>query len=194
MRAVLVCARVAVLVVLVSACSSGGGHGPDAAHSSAAVKSAVSSSQVVAKLGPCPTQYPLTSVTSLTTLNAGVPGLDKRLVPIAALNVRVCEYDVPSSATTRLRASGSLKPVPVPTFERETNRLPKRSVAPSCAGTTRRALTEFLLTFANKSRSVSLEAYGTCQGGVNNGHFYARPTRKWLKELTISTTKHRKHR
>ena len=68
-------------------------------------------------LGPCPKTDPNTD---LTKLNAGVNGLDRVLVPITALRVRVCLY----GGQSNLEGEGTLVLPNVARFEAEANLFP----------------------------------------------------------------------
>jgi len=96
-----VCALLAAWALLVAGCSSGGG----------------TRTNVARNLGPCPSMHP---TAPLTKFNAGVQGLGKTLVPIAAVRVRACEYDT----TLGLGRTFTLSPPLAAQFEAETNHLP----------------------------------------------------------------------
>jgi hypothetical protein len=149
-------ASLAALVLLVAGCSSGGGK------------------HATWDLGSCPSLPP---TTSLAKLNAGVQGLAKRLVPIAAVRVRWCEYGLSTG-----RVDTFMLPQPAVTlFEGDTNRLPAGSLAASCM-----ADVPFdFLTFASGSQKVVVAE--SC-GDVTNGVFSALPTAQWSNELQQYTT------
>jgi hypothetical protein len=135
----------------------------------------------------------------LATLNAGVPGLDKKLVPIAALNVRICSYDGAvtnddsgyHSVPKRLAGDGMLQPILARRLEEEANRLPKVAGAPSChPPDVGDAVHFFYLTFANDSRRVVVvDMRGSCSLGPFNGRFGAVRTSAWLTELRHYTSR-----
>ena len=170
------------VLLLVAGCSSSGGS-PQwrkvstpkttiaTTPTTAASSTTVSPSHVVANLGPCPTTYP-----QLSVLNAGSQGLSKRLVPIAALNVRVCRITLREG----LIGSGVLRTLRAAQFEEETNQLPTIAPGTPLPGCPATAQVNFV-TFASDTRQVSV-AEGGC-GYVTNGVLLASPTNKWLNEL-----------
>jgi hypothetical protein len=112
----------------------------------------------------------------LTAFNAGVRGLANRLVPIDALNVRVCRY----GRNGRLVGSAALSPLVTAPFEHETNRLvTNRFGGGSCVSTP----PVYFLTFAGDTQQVSVADEGECGGYVSNGVRGARTTAKWRNEL-----------
>ena len=147
MKAFSICLCVAALVLGVGACSSGGakrltstttaGATTTTARTNAAdagvpeggtsnpgptgTPSSLGSTRVTINIGPCPSAYS----NPPTTLNAGVAGLDKKMVPVVAANVRVCVYRLDG----RLQATGAITGVAVASFEDETNQLPTQSAA-----------------------------------------------------------------
>jgi len=131
---------------------------------------------VVADLGACSTNTP----GSLATLNPGVSGVAKKIVPITALNVRVCRYPRRQHVVETLLSS----PTVVAQFEAETNRLPvpppnlnrrlrggKPCASPSW----------YFLTFANDSQRIDV-IFDGCRL-VSNGTRDVRPTTRWLNDL-----------
>jgi hypothetical protein len=123
-------------------------------------------------------------------LNGGVVGLAQRLVPIDAVNLRVCEYDsrwidgnhvVPG----RLVASARLQPAATRQFEAETNRQPTGNPGPlGCTGPGGGTLFG-ALTFANGTQRVSLALeVGTCGPPIlSNGYFTVYPASAWSIDL-----------
>ncbi|MGO9874244.1 MAG: PASTA domain-containing protein [Acidimicrobiia bacterium] len=156
---------------------------------------------VVASLGPCPKTYPKTP---LMKLNAGVAGLDKMLVPVTNLTVRVCKYATPAGGEsyfrTALIASVLLERPASTAFTDETNRLPLTArqqfgcgslsgPEPIGAGPT------FFLTFGGHSQQVTVMAPFARSGtsrpsacAATNGFSYADPTTAWGNELQLITT------
>ncbi len=102
-------AALPLLALVVSGCSGGGGthSSPTTAH------------QAIVHLGPCPKTDPNTDQTKS---NAAVKGLDRAMVPIAALRVRMCRY---SSGDRSLVGERTMtRPSNVARFEAEANRFP----------------------------------------------------------------------
>jgi hypothetical protein len=178
------------LLFLVGACSGGTGPADSAAGRAAAPKAvtaAVSPGYAVAGFGDCPNQP---TTTSVAVLNGGIVGLAQRLVPIEAVNVRICEYDsrwvtgddvVPG----RLAESALLKPLAAREFEAETNRQPTARPGPlGCTGPGGAVVFVFL-TFANDSQQVSLALQlGACAlPALSNGYYTAYPTPGWTIDL-----------
>lgn len=162
------------LVFCVSACSGGAGKHSSGPTTTAATTTTVSVSHDVANLASCPATIPL------TTLNGGATGLDKKLVPIAALNVRVCRYE---STGRRLLGAATLEPLVAATFEDATNRLPTLTgPLPDCPRPPASS-PHFFLTFASDSQRVDLDASPAC-GVVTNGTLSAYEAAKWVSELT----------
>ncbi len=159
---------VAAVVLLVAGCSSSGGK-----HATPTTTT-VSPSRIVVKLGPCPS---LPSAASLTRLNAGVQGLAKRLVPIAAVKVRACEYD----PTLTLRGTFTLSQQLAAQFETETNRLPAGALLADCSFD---APDNFLISASDSQQVVVNDVCA----GFSNGVFTAIPTTEWSNELQRYTT------
>jgi hypothetical protein len=142
---------------------------------------------LVAALGPCPKHG---SAPSLAVLNHGVVGLGKKLVPIDAVKLRICEYDsrwVDGSHPVpgRLVASALLKPAATRQFEAETNRQPATNPGPlGCTGPGGGVLFG-ALTFANDSQRVSLTLQiGSCGAPIlSNGYDVAYPASAWTIDL-----------
>ena len=146
----------------------------------------VSPAQVVANLGTCPKRY--TGATP-ATLNAGIKRLDKLLVPISALVVRICKYDLAPGANaipSGLVGSGAgvLTPPSAAAFEAETNRLPRADTRIDCPAS---EPPFFLLTFANAEQRVDVWEAGGC-GFKTNGVIAVGTTTHWLDELRRSTS------
>jgi hypothetical protein len=191
-RRLSVCALAAVLALLVVGCSSGGGK--RAASTSTKLSTSTtsstsrttSSSQVVPFLGPCPKHVPNVD---LVKANAGVLGLDRRLVPLPATTVRVCEYFSSGNDTpTRLVASRQLGRSGTEAAEATTNSLPVQPPGlPVCPGPqtpAQLATDTFFLSFADTSQRVDIDAVdGSCISGASNGTFFARLTTTWLNAV-----------
>jgi hypothetical protein len=182
-------ALLTTVALLVAGCSSGGGKhaSPTTTHatasSTAVTTTTVSPSPVVAILGACPKQDPRASPHfSLTSLNAAVPGLDNRLVPITALNVRICEYNGDFRVADHLVGSALLRPPAAATFEAETNGLPRYEVPPTTGiGSQGPNPPTLMLTFASDTQQVEVEAGFTLP---TNGVFVATGTEQWDDALT----------
>jgi hypothetical protein len=178
----------AVLVLLLScltACSSGKQSAAATPTTVAATANTGSASQPVPNLGPCPIDN---APVRPRTINAGIPKLTHMLVPITALEVRICTY-FPSGV---LGETGLLKLAAAARFEAESNQLPttrRPANTPSCGidacGTT--------LIFANSTRRVFVyEAFGpTWHASGNteasNGELAALPTTAWIQGLKANT-------
>ena len=184
-------ACVVIVALLVVGCSSGGGN----RSSSTTIASATtntSTSRRVAKLGPCPKQYPNTP---LNKLNTGVRGLDKKLVPISAATVRICKWgarDVHTSSgeqtvPDKLVGFATLTSRRASVFEDLTNHQPNGQAGPiGCTGPNGGIGYEFLrLTFANGSDRIDVEEDdGPCAGPqLSNGKFFAVPGLAWLTDV-----------
>jgi len=128
----------------------------------------------------------------LTRVNAGIPGLDKVLVPIRALKVRVCEYGDGFQPANQLIGSGLVRGPTAATFEEESNRL-VRYVEPPSGGLigSQGPTTTILLTFVNETQQVEVEVEGGFISNLDkyfefstNGVFLAIATAAWDDELT----------
>jgi len=139
---------------------------------------------VVTSLGPCPKQDP---TIVLMTANAGVLGLNKRLVPVPATTVRVCDYlssgnepPPPLVASRLLGRSGT------EALEATTNSLPVQPPGPgNCpAPQSPRDVTSntYLLSFVDGSQQVDVYA-GRCGDSASNGTFIAGLTTPRLNEV-----------
>jgi hypothetical protein len=146
-----------------------------------------SAASVVANLGPCPTSPPLAT---LKTLNAGVQGLGRTLVPIDTARVRICRYGLNSLRATvrgKLEGGGALSGPVAAHIKDETNALHRADQAAlsesptgmSCPG-------PFYVTFANRLQNVSVTATG-CDA-VTNGVFLVFGSETWLSDLYRYTT------
>jgi hypothetical protein len=188
-------ACLAIFVLSVSGCSSGGGE-----HSSASTAFATttvpretttiplatttipfatttSPPLRVVDLAVCPKEEPKIS---LTAVNPGID-LAQMLVPIDALNVRVCKYTLAGSAA-RLSSVSWLALSVTKAFEAQTNRLswtPEPAVA--CAGSGTQS-TSYFLTFAVDTQTVDLHV-GGCPMTVSNGPLTASVSAKWYSDL-----------
>jgi len=156
--------------------------------STLATTTTASASYVEANLGPCPKEFHFGSASKL---NAGVAGIDKKFVPIAALSVRLCRYElVPvntKTSTMRLAGSGVLSGARATQLEDLANHLPAMLTRGCGVGRF------FLLTFADKTHHVDLEE-GTnvndptgC-GPVNGALGGGQSTIQWLHELKVYTS------
>jgi PASTA domain len=142
--------------------SPGGGTGP---------------ANAAARLGPCPAKGP---TEPMKALNAGVQGLGKKLVPIAAVAVRVCTYQERLNGTVAAR-QGSPK-LAVPQLEAETNRLQESPANHDVGGCVAGPLGVFI-TFASDIRRVNMLDEVGCADAVTNGVAYVVPTTKWRSDL-----------
>ena len=153
----------------------------------------VSQAHMVANLGPCPSKYPTASPAGL---NAHVFNLQRSLVPISTLSVRICRYESfaagsgPWGSPPTFLNSRLLTPGEAVKFATDTNRLVFSSIGPGpCSGGPNGSTpsgTYDLLTFANDSQQVQI-AYiygGPCLSAqIGNGYFLATPTPTWRNEL-----------
>jgi hypothetical protein len=132
-------------------------------------------------LGPCPKTFPRAS---LQQLNAGVTGLERALVPIVVVKVRLCEYS-PNDSTggqlpLQLVASGLLTSKRAVSFEQNTNRL-SRQVGPIFGSQGPPEPVEFV-TFASDAHHVSIDDGA---GLLTNGAFVAKSTASWYDVLSL---------
>jgi hypothetical protein len=194
------------VAVLVAGCSSGGGKqstpttvsrpttttlaGPTGYESGGRGFSVLR--DVIASLVPCPKVYPSLPA----NVNPGIKGLDKKLVPISAIAVRICEYvengDGVGTETPpfRLIASGVLTTTAAQLVDHETNRLRTKPKSGGCAAfPTGYRKDVFILTFADHSQRVHVSAFGGCGSTAMNGAFAAEPTTKWLNDLQHYTSR-----
>jgi hypothetical protein len=107
-----------------------------------------------------------------------VRSLRQKLVPIAALNVRICDY----ASIGALIDSALLKPVAAARLEDETNRLAAVARPTACHGPPHPV---FVVTFANDTQQVNVNNAGCA---VSNGVLVATPTKKWLNDLAEYAT------
>jgi hypothetical protein len=139
---------------------------------------------------------------SLATVNAAVPGLGKKLVPIDATSVRICEfagiYTSDASGVRlsagRLLATGLLASRAAAAFQDTTNQLPRSLArAVGCPGPSPTGggppVEYFLLLFANDRQRVEVEFdTTTCSADrVSNGDFVGNATTKWFNDLQHTT-------
>jgi hypothetical protein len=174
----LLCASALAFTVVVAGCSSGGrGQASPTttiatASSTAATPTTVSRSPAVRNLARCPSGPD--SLRLLAFRNAGVAGVAERLVPIAALDVRLCNYGpqgrLASSALGQSIAAGRLA-TQANGFQKFT--APQRRLA--C-----REVDVTLLIFASDSQQVSIETYGCGVNVATNGVLTVRPSNTWL--------------
>jgi hypothetical protein len=170
------------MALLVASCSSGGGNHASPTttiatpSSTAATTTTVSPAHLATNLGPCPKDDP---VSLPGRLNVGIKGLGQKLVPIVALNVRVCRYDPRAPSTV-------LKPPDAMRLEAEANRLliVKDAIRYNCAPTNP---PYFFVTFANDRQQVDVWEDGGC-GFITNGVLTVSTTTKWRNELQRYTT------
>jgi len=119
-------------------------------------------------------------------VNAGITGLGTKLMPIAASEVRLCEYvdNGVKRPPSRLVGMDLLEPPTAQRFENETNAVRARPALPSCPPSiTGYTFDSFVLTFANDSQRAVMVADLGCGGDASNGVFAAALTSKWLNEL-----------
>lgn len=193
------------LVLIAGACSSGGtkhalptSPTPPTSTATTAVVSTTSSTSTttttpvvtttteplhVVDLAGCPPDSP---DADLTRLNAE-PDAATDLVPIDALNVRICKYG-PAKSRPRLLGITWLALSEAAAFGTETNQLVSGDVTTTTrAGTTctnpAQESTSFLLTFAVDTQTVNLYA-GGCPPIVSNGTLTAPATAQWYGDLT----------
>jgi hypothetical protein len=134
---------------------------------------------VAANLGPCGVTPPNTT---LTQLNAGVGGLDTKLVPVAARKVRICEYGhIPS----RLERSGLVgAAAAVHRFDNETDRLASKAGQAQCRQPAGASF--YVVTVADAARQVTILLDGC--GFVSNGLRYAPTNASWMRNLVQHTS------
>ncbi len=128
---------------------------------------------LVAGLGACPSTWPALSLLRLPSV---VESSKRTLVPITALNVRICEY---GGVPPRLERSGRIaSPAIVKSIEDTANRLARSSDA-TCdqpAGAP-----AYLVTFADNTRQV-IVSEDAC-GFLTNGVRGAKSNAEWLRAL-----------
>lgn len=128
---------------------------------------------LVSRLGACPSNYPVG--TPLQSLNAGVRSLKRQLVPIAALNVRICEY----SHREALIGHARLLPVAAAKLHDETNEVSDADVPFGCPA----EAYWMLVTFANDAQQENLSLTSGCGDVTSNGALSVSPTERWLSDL-----------
>jgi len=176
----------AALVLCVTACSSGvGKHASPTttiatASSAAASTTTISPSQVAAKLVPCRFTLP----THLMGDNGGIKGLAKKLVPIDALVVRICDYS--DTSPYPLIGAAVLKGSEAEALEREANRLQREPERPTCNDVPGVSMQVFVFTFANASHHVFVYGGDECAGEQTNGAFNVGNTRHWLNVVAAA--------
>jgi len=172
------CASALAFAVLVAGCSSGGGKQVSATttiattSSTAATPTTVSRSPVVRNLAQCPVGPD--SPQLLEFRNAGVAGLAERLVPIAAVNVRLCNY----GPQGRLASSALGQSIAAARLATQANGFQKFTLPPGGFGC--RQVDATLLIFASDSQQVSIETYGCGVNVATNGFLTVRPSKTWL--------------
>jgi hypothetical protein len=134
----------------------------------------------VADLSACPKDNP---DSGLTRLNAG-SDLTTDLVPIDALNVRICKYRAVGNTAPLLGISWLALSV-AQSFTADTNQL-RSAGGPNVACTKSAPKTSFFLTFAVDAQAVNLYA-GGCPAIVSNGTLTARMSARWRRELAQYT-------
>jgi len=167
---------IVVLALLVAGCSSGGQKtAPLTTNPTRPTTTTVSPWRVVGDLRTCPPKAPTESVTNL---NVGVQGLDKKLVPITALTVRVCRYPrAISPLFYDSQAAGQ--------FENQTNRLATQPAAGASGIVGCADGPLYVLTFASEREQVDIEVPGC--GYATNGVLDANRSAQWLSELQTPT-------
>jgi hypothetical protein len=128
---------------------------------------------LVAGLGACPSTPP---ILSLPKLPAVVESAKRTLVPIAALNVRICEY---GGVPPRRERSGRIaSPAIVKSIEDTANRL-ARSSDSTCDQPV--GAPAYVVTFADNTRQVVVSE-DAC-GFLTNGARGAESNARWLRAL-----------
>lgn len=193
-------ALVAAVALLVAGCSSGWKHASPT--TTLSVKSALRIAPTTIEhclncplklalpsLIPCPKQLPL----SLTKTNAGIRGLAKKLVPISAVDVRICKYATTYTTgsgritlDSHLLASGTLESPAAQRFQDETNRLIEYQG--EGGPPTPHKLITFLLTFGNATRQVNLEYAPVATPGPTNDYLIVTATPTWSDEVAHYAT------
>jgi hypothetical protein len=112
----------------------------------------------------------------LTKLPSVVQSLKRTLVPIVAMNVRICAY---GGLPRRLERSGRVVvPANVKSLEDTTNRLVR---VPDRACELPLGALVTVVTFASNARQVDITEYAC--GVASNGVRLAESNAKWLNEL-----------
>ncbi|MGO9876576.1 MAG: hypothetical protein ACLPVY_22600 [Acidimicrobiia bacterium] len=110
----------------------------------------------------------------MAAFNAGVAGLTKMLVPIAALNVRLCNYN----NFGELASYAVFRPVPTSEVEVQANGFPTYVLPRGGLGCAKS--NPSMLTFASDSQRVTVETFGCGFMVATNGALTVRPTANWL--------------
>ena len=111
-------------------------------------------------------------------LNADVDGRDQKLVPIAALNVQVCGYDI----TEWFTGSDVLSGPDATHIEDETNALPQWQYPQGPTGPCGPA-PSFLVTFVSDAHHVTVVASASRCVAATNGASKRTATPNWLNEM-----------
>jgi hypothetical protein len=172
-------AAVLILVLGLAACSSSSKQAAPTT-TAPAPSTTVTAPPIKGKLGPCPSIFPRVQ---LTTLNAGVPGVDTKLVPFVATSARVCVYG--SKAT--LTGSGTLASSAAAKLATDTNALVKSPGPISCAN--QKITRLFFVSFDSTTQRVHLGESNACGGGVSNGTLIAKEAPAWTTEVMQSATR-----
>jgi hypothetical protein len=174
-----------LLLPCLTACSSTKQSAAATPTTAAATGNPATPPRPVPNLEPCPTNNALIRA---HTINAGIPKLTHTLVPITALEVRICTY-FPDGVLGEI---GLLNAAATARFEAESNQLPTTKLpanTPNCGvdacGTT--------LIFANSTQHVfvyegigpTLHASGNTE--ASNGELAALPTTAWIQDLKANT-------
>lgn len=168
-------AALAILVLGLGACSSSSKQAATTTTSPSATT--VTAPRIKGKLGPCPTVFPRVL---LTTLNAGVPALDTKLVPFDAVSARVCVYGPKATLT----GSGTLVSAAAAKLATDTNALVKSPGPISCAN--QKITRLFFVSFDSTTQRVHLGESNACGGGVSNGTYIAKEAKSWTDEVLQS--------
>jgi len=124
----------------------------------------------------------------LGLLNYYVRGLDKKMVPIRALGVRVCQY----SFSGQLVDSNSQGPNHATQLTDDTNHLSTGSPGSARGSASRlswRAVwcpsppSTYFVTLASQTQQVNIVSYHC--GAVVNGAIVVQPNAKWFSDLYI---------
>lgn len=110
----------------------------------------------------------------MAAFNAGVAGLAKTLVPIAALNIRLCDY----GSGGELASYAVFRPVPTSDVEIQANGFPTYVLPRGGLRCPKR--NPSMLTFASDSQRVTVETFGCGVVVATNGAVTVRPTANWL--------------
>jgi hypothetical protein len=178
------CARFLVVgsTVLIAGCSSGGGNQATPPAPGRTTTTFTGAGAPVpprhppmsfAGLGQCPPRVP---AEPLSSVNAGVPGLGDKLVPITASKALVCRY----AGAGRLRGGRTVADSALAHFEAEMNGLrTTTSVDATCDQPPGAPF--FVVIFGNRTQQVFVNVT-TC-AGATNGVLFARTTATSAGEL-----------